>query len=167
MSSTARSLANILGVWVNGSKHNPVRCADNVGSQDEDVPTLRILPKVHKPPLTQGHPQSRPVVAAATGVTLRFGDILADFLGPVVFMGTPRLEDLSTEKALAQLEEVEKLIRDAGVYRSMVGSLNVKVLYHFGSHVPWGAGDVTSDSLLVTTAVGRVNFYKNVKFKNQ
>ena len=44
-------------------------------------------------------------------------------------MGTPRLEDLSTEEALTQLEEAESLIREAGDTESMVGSLDVVALY--------------------------------------
>ena len=129
VSSTAKSLSNILGVGVNHSHHNHERCTDNVGSIAEDAPALRILPKVHKPLHPQGHPQSRPVVAAATGLTSRCGDILADMLTPLVFMEEPRLEDLSTEEALAQLEEAEGMIRTRGDTMSMVGSLDVKSLY--------------------------------------
>ena len=56
--------------WNRGIK-NYSRCFDNAGSEAEDAPVLKILPKVHKPPTELGHPASRPVVAAATGMVLQ------------------------------------------------------------------------------------------------
>ena len=66
---------------------------DNCGSEAEDVPNLKLLPKVHKPVDSRGHPQSRPVVTAASGLSSRAGDILSDLLEPMVEAELPRLED--------------------------------------------------------------------------
>ena len=128
VSSTGKALVNILNVGTSHSRHNYERCFDNVGSAAEDAPSLQILPKVHKPMGPAGHPQSRPVVAASTGLTSRAGNIIADFLGPLVDLEHPRLEDLSTEEVISQLEEVETIIRNSGETSSMVGSLDVKAL---------------------------------------
>ena len=72
-----------------------IRCMDNCGGEAEDIPTLKILPKTHKPVGPLGHPQSRPVVAAASGLSSRAGDVLADFLEPLVNAASPRYEDRS------------------------------------------------------------------------
>ena len=60
LSSTAKSLANMVSLGSAHSQKNYARCLDNCGSQAEDVPTLRLLPKVHKPPGQQGHPTVPP-----------------------------------------------------------------------------------------------------------
>ena len=122
MSSTAKALTTILGLGVAQSSKNAGRCHENAGSEALDAPNLKLLPKVHKPATAQGHPQSRPVVAAQTGIT-------SDFLVPVPHMQTPRLEDKSTEEALAQLSEAQGEILEAGSQSTMVGSLDVKALY--------------------------------------
>ena len=67
LSSTAKVFVNILNLGSAQSRRNYIRCFDNTGSLAEDVPVLKILPKVHKDLTPQGHPQSRPVVAASSG----------------------------------------------------------------------------------------------------
>ena len=73
LSSTAKSLVNILNLGSSHGKRNYSRCFENSGSTAEDVPNLKLLPKTHKPPAPGGHPQSRPVVAAASGLSSRAG----------------------------------------------------------------------------------------------
>ena len=59
----------------------------------------------------------------------RAGDILSDFLEPLVKVDLPRIEDQSTEEVLAQLEEAEVAIRNDGHCDTVVGSLDVQALY--------------------------------------
>ena len=77
------------------------------------------------------------MVAAASGLSSRAGDALADFLEPLVSVVSPRFEDQSTEEVLAQLQQAEVKIRDEGLTSTMVGSLDVSALYpsldHMGS----------------------------------
>ena len=129
LSSTAKALVNALGTGVDQSHRNYVRCVDNAGSEAEDTPVMRVLPKVHKGLTTQGHPHSRPVVNAATGMSSRAGDVVSDFLEPLVLLLCPRMEDRSTEEAIHQLEEAEEGLRKSGSTNAMVGSLDVAALY--------------------------------------
>ena len=130
MSSTAKALTTIMGL---GRDHqqgkNHARCHDNAGSGAEDAPVLKLLPKVHKDNHHLGHPQSRPVVAAASGLTSRAGDILADVLSPLIHLEVPRHEDKSTEEVLCQLGQAQEAMKEAGSTKSMVGSLDVRALY--------------------------------------
>ena len=135
LSATARALGNILGLGRAQSDHAYARCMDNLGSEAEDVPTLKVFPKVHKELDPRGHPQSRPVVAAASGLTSRAGDCLADLLEPLVTTDTPRVEDKSTEEVLMQLQEAEIRIRELGLTNTMVGSLDAKSLYPSLDHL--------------------------------
>ena len=73
LSSTARAMGNILGVGRSHSDAAYARSMDNLGGDAEDVHTLKIMPKTHKAPGPLGHPQSRPVVAAASGLSSRAG----------------------------------------------------------------------------------------------
>ena len=129
LTSTGKSLANILNLGMNQSYKNYIRCFDNTGSVAEDVPNLKLLPKVHKPPAPAGHPQSRPVVAAASGLSSRAGDLISDFLEPMIAADLPRQEDLSTEEVLSQLEEAQVEIKRLGLKDTMAGSLDVRALY--------------------------------------
>ena len=129
LSMTAKSMGTILNLGRHQSDTGYSRCIDNLGSVSEDVPTLKLLVKIHKPLGEEGHPQSRPFVAAATGLSSRAGDVLADFLEPMVITDLPRMEDKSTKEVLAQLEEAETTIREAGWSDTMVGSLDVQALY--------------------------------------
>ena len=104
LSCTARALGNIMGMGRAQPPGSYERCMDNLGGGAEDVPTMKILPKVHKSLNPAGHPQSRPVVTAATGLSSRAGDMLSDFLEPIVNMVVPRMEERSTEEVLSQLE---------------------------------------------------------------
>ena len=58
LTSTSKSLANILSLGTAQSHKNYARCFDNSGSTAEDVPNMKILPKVHKVPGPRGHLQS-------------------------------------------------------------------------------------------------------------
>ena len=129
LSATAKALANTLDLGSNHSRSNYERCVNNCGSSAHDVPALRILPKVHKGPGPHGHLQSRPVVAAAAGVAARAGDQLADFLTPLVAAQSPRMEDLSTEEVMVQLQEAQAMVRETCTKDVMVGSLDVRALY--------------------------------------
>ena len=129
LSATATSLCNIVGLGKSHTWKNYIRCFENSGSKAEDVPNLKLMPKVHKPPNPAGHPQSRPVVAAATGLSSRAGDMLSDILEPLVTTDLPRQEDLSTEEAISQLREAEDTIRSRGLKDTMAGSLDVRALY--------------------------------------
>ena len=80
LSAQAKALANTLGVGRLQSERNFIRCFDNVASSAEDAATLKLLPKTHKPLKPQGHPQSRPVVTAASGMSSRVGDLVSKFL---------------------------------------------------------------------------------------
>ena len=50
LSSTAKSLAIIFSLGTSQSERNYNRCLDNCGSDAEDIPNMRLLLKVHKPP---------------------------------------------------------------------------------------------------------------------
>ena len=54
---------------------------------------------------------------------------MSDWLEPMVSLCKPRMEDLSTEEVLAQLEEAQLAIKEAGARNTMAGSLDVKGLY--------------------------------------
>ena len=90
---------------------------------------MKILPKVHKDPGPKGHLQSRPVVNDLAGLSSRAGDQLSDLLEPLVTLELPRVEDLSTEEVLSQLEEAQDLIKSNMRTDTVVGSLDVKALY--------------------------------------
>ena len=100
LTMTARSMVNILGTGSTQSHKNYSRCVENASSKAEDPPIMKVLPKIHKSTTPQGHPQSRPVVAASSGISSRCGDVISDFLEPIILMSTPRFEDKSTEEAL-------------------------------------------------------------------
>ena len=110
-SCTGKALATILGLGANVSKANHARYHANVGSEAEG-----------------GHPQSRPVVTAASGIMSRASDALTDFLTPLVHMNTPRLEDQSTKEVLCQLAEAQQAIWQAGDIHTTVGSLDMRAL---------------------------------------
>ena len=129
LSAQAKALTNTLGVGRLQSQKNFARCYDNVASSAEDAATLKLLPKTHKPLRPQGYPQSRPVVAAASGMSSRAGDLVSEFLDPLVYLTTPRFEDRSTEEVLSQLEEAQSQIRQDKETDVMVASLDVKALY--------------------------------------
>ena len=109
LSTTAKSMVNMFGVGRDAGYRNYCRCFDNAGSEVEDAPTLKLLPKMHKPPTSQGDPASRPVVMAQTGITSRAGDVLVDFIGPIILVNSPRIEDQSTEEVLHQFEEAQEV----------------------------------------------------------
>ena len=90
--------------------------------------------KVHKPVTPQGHPQSRPVVTAASGLSSQAGDVLADFLEPVVNAVYPRFEDRSTGEVLSQLQEVKIKMQEEGLTDVTVGSLDISALYPSLNH---------------------------------
>ena len=125
----SKALVSILGVGQVQSERNGARCHNDAGLGAEDAPTLKLLPKIHNDPNPAGHPQSRPVVAAASGVTSRAGDILADFQGLLIHLETPRLEDKSTEEVISQLGETQTEIIKQGARSVIVGSLEVKSPY--------------------------------------
>ena len=129
LSSTAKDVGNILGLGRLHSNTAYSRCIDNCGSESEDVPCLKLFPKLHKDLDPKGHPKSRPVVTVASGLSFRAGDVLADYLEPIVNMMHPRLEDRLTKEVLCQLEEAEVKIRDEGHTDIMAGSLDVVSLY--------------------------------------
>ena len=129
LTATAKAIGNVTSLGMKHSRSNYVRCMDNLGSEALDVPTLKLLVKIHKPMTDGGYPQSRPVVAAASGISSRAGDAVADLLEPMVLAELPRMEDISTEEVIAQLEEAEIEIRDGGYNDTMVGSLDVCALY--------------------------------------
>ena len=91
LTNSARALVNMFRTGLSQSHHNYIRYMDNASSEVEDPPT-----KVHKGPTAQGHPQSRPVVMTATGISSRAGDVLEDFLEPIIQLTCPRMEDCST-----------------------------------------------------------------------
>ena len=129
LSSLGKGLANVLNLGKSHSWRNHSRCFDNVGSSAEDVPKLKLPPKVHKPPAPGGHPQSWPVVATASGLSSGARDLLSTFLEPLIAASSPRQEDLSTEEVISQLEEAERSIKDSGLKDTMAGSLDVQALY--------------------------------------
>ena len=129
LSTTGKAIINIFGVGQDQGYKNYGRCFDNVGSETEDAPVLKIVPKTHKKPTEAGHPASRPIVAAATGISSRAGDIMADVLGPLILMTGPRHEDQSTEEVIAQLEGAQAAVQESGCVDTMVGSLDVSALY--------------------------------------
>ena len=129
LSSLGKSLANMVGLGSSHSRKNYIRCFDNSGSYAEDIPNLKLLAKVHKSPTPSGHPQSRPVVSAAMGMSSRTGDLISDILEPMVSTCLPRQEDLSTEEVVSQLEDAAKEIRENKLRDTMVSSLDVRALY--------------------------------------
>ena len=60
LSSTAKAMGNILGLGRHQSKTAYSRCMDNAGGEAEDVPNLKVLPKV---PQAGGSPRTSPVQA--------------------------------------------------------------------------------------------------------
>ena len=119
----------MVSLGMSHSKRNYARCFDNCGTQAEDVPTLKLLAKVHKPPGPTGLLQSRPVVTASASLSSRAGDILSDILEPMVALQRPMMEDLSSEEVLAQLKEAQEAIAGARRRDTTVGLLDVKALY--------------------------------------
>ena len=130
LSATAKALVNIVGM----GRLQPQGSFNNAGSKAEDVPTMRVLPKVHKDVEPEGHPKSRPVVAVSTGISSRAGDVIANILNPMVQLDLPSMEEQSTEQVLDQLQEAEELIRELGHTNTMVSSLDVKALYPSLNH---------------------------------
>ena len=59
LTSTARVMTNVFQTGMSQSYNNYVRCMENVSSQAEDPPTMKVLPKLHKSPTPQGHPQKQ------------------------------------------------------------------------------------------------------------
>ena len=123
------ALVNVLGYGLSHSYRNYSRCMYNAGNEAEDAPTMKVLPKVHKGPTPSGHPQSHPVVTAASGILSRAGDVISDFLEPLVSLMTPRMEERSTEEVLSQLEEAKVAVESSAANNVMVGSLDVSALY--------------------------------------
>ena len=70
LSATAKAVGNILGLGRAHSDAAYARSIDNCGSEAEDVPGLKLLPKTHKDPDPRGHPKSRPVVTSASGMEM-------------------------------------------------------------------------------------------------
>ena len=56
LSSTVKALGNAVNLGLSHSSNAYGRCMDNLGSQAMDVPVLKLLAKVHKPPAPGGHP---------------------------------------------------------------------------------------------------------------
>ena len=52
------------------------------------------------------------------------GDLVSDLLEPIMYLMTPRMEDRSTEEVVAQLQEVERVIRNEQEDRAMAASLD-------------------------------------------
>ena len=123
LSSVTKGLANTFDLGSAHSRTNYGRCLDNCGLAACDMPNLRMMPKVHKPSGPSGHMQSRQVVS------VRAGDQLADFLTPLVAVQSPRLEDLSMEEVMLQLQEGQEAIRDLRVKDTMASSLDIYALH--------------------------------------
>jgi hypothetical protein len=83
MNANSRALARIFRVGEAPSQMNQLRCFDNATSWAQHAPNMRAVPKTHKSPHEEGHPQSRPVVAADSGITTNGSDILSRILEPI------------------------------------------------------------------------------------
>ena len=129
LNATSKPIINIFNFGTSHSERNHVRCWNNVASNACEPAKLRLLPKIHKPPKPNGDPQSRPLVAAHVGVSTRAGDLVARILEPMVTLSTPRMEDLSTEEAISQLDETASSLRKRGIEDAVITSLDVKALY--------------------------------------
>ena len=75
-----------------------------------------------------GDPQTRPVVGAISGPTVRSGDLLSRILDAVSLSRETQTEALSSEEILAGVEEIQTAVRN-GSRRSVARSIDVTALY--------------------------------------
>ena len=68
-------------------------------------------------------------MGANTGISTRAGDLIADILEPLVKMDTERLEDLSTQEVIAQLEEANTEVWKEEPGSVVVASMDAEALY--------------------------------------
>ena len=129
LNATAKPLINIFNIGASQPGKNRVRCWDNASSEACEPAKLSLLPKIHRVPKENGDPHSRPLVAANVGVSTRAGNLIARVLEPMVALALPRMEDLSTEEAISQLNEASDSLRQKKVSSATVSSLDVKSLY--------------------------------------
>ena len=126
---TSKPLVKIFNVGISHSEKNHFRCWDNSASEACEPAKLKLLPKIHKLLKENGDPQSRPLVVAHIGVSTRAGDLVAKILEPMTTLTRPQIEDLSTEEAIAQLDEAADTMRRREINNAAIASLDVKALY--------------------------------------
>ena len=118
----------IFGLGEDHGEMNARRAWDNVEGEACHVPIMKVLPKIHKARLPNGDPKTRPVVGAASGLTARAGDLVADLLDSLTKARVPAEELLSTEEVLHNLENAAAKIAKEGE-RIVPGSADVEALY--------------------------------------
>jgi hypothetical protein len=128
MNANSRALARIFRVGESPSLSNQLRCFDNATSWAQHAPNMRAVPKTHKDPNKEGHPQSRPVVAADSGITTNGSEILSRLLKPIS-RNTDSCEVLSTEEMLRTIDDTSESTRNRNVCDLIVASMDVKALY--------------------------------------
>ena len=131
LTTHCRAVAEIFSLGKNLGPINTARSVANVSSWAVDVLKLKLLPKVHKTLEQNGDLKSRPLVAAASGITSRASNLVADIIDSVVRSDPDRLEDISTEEVLAQLSEAKNEVWESGVRKDEVvtASIDAVALY--------------------------------------
>ena len=128
VSNTGKCLANIFALGQDHGDNNAKRAYDNVAGEACSVPIMTVFPKLHKPVASNGDPVTRPIVGAASGMTARVSNLLADILDCVVKGGSKQEEALSTEDVLSRLEDAATQVEEEGE-RIVVASVDVIGLY--------------------------------------
>ena len=107
----ARALSRIFNVGQANGPRSQARCFDNATSHATHIPNMRAVAKTHKPPKEpNGHPQSRPIVAADSGITTNLSDLLSTIIEPV-FKVNDSDEAQATEEMLNSIDKAtERLV---------------------------------------------------------
>ena len=128
MNNLSRGLSKIFKIGNDWGDKNAQRCWNNLSTEACVVPLLYPSPKIHKPPTSEGDPQSRPIVQDSSCITSRPGEIVADVLEAVLHSAKRSQECQSTEDMLAKIDLARDVIEAEGD-NICVGSGDVVALY--------------------------------------
>lgn len=124
----AKGIAKAVTLGEAQGDRNAQRTWDNVTNDSSSVPSMKLLPKTHKPVDEMGDPKTRPVVGASCSLNARAGDLLTNILVGVVKGADEQLEAESSEHVLSSLEDAEDII-EKEAKRVVVGSLDAVGLF--------------------------------------
>ena len=129
MNDHGRALANILNIGTAAGENNAMRAFANVNSESGDVSEIVFYAKKHKKRLPNGDPKTRPVAEARDTMTSRTAELTGRPIECAIkARDEEKLELISQEELLAELEDTEKIVPEVGK-RVVVGSLDVEALY--------------------------------------
>ena len=143
LTSHSRALCNAFGAGKNHGDRNSQRVWDNVSSRSGTVPLLHLMPKLHKKYYENGNPQTRPVVGASSGMTMRASEVLCDVIDAVGKSHPDQQECPSTEACCNKMEDSEVIIEERGV-NVIVGSIDAVGLYP-NLNIPLAAREVSKE----------------------